>query len=167
MKNVIIGAIVGAIVGAGVSGAIVSTNANNSAMKPAAAAQTPAKAPEKQKTVYHINYKGGENDSAYMAALRNVNNHISAVGADKVDIKVVLHANGLDVLKNATSNEALRGQIQGLKAQHVAFQVCENTMVRNKIEMKDLYDASKEDIVASGVAELARLQHLGYAYIKP
>ena len=163
MKNVIIGAVVGAVVGAGVSSAIVSTNASTAAMKPAAA----AKAPEKQKTVYHINYKGGENDSAYLAALRNVNNHISAVGADKVDIKVVLHANGLDVLKSANGNDALRGQIQSLKAQHVAFQVCENTMVRNKIDIKELYDTTKDDIVASGVAELARLQHLGYAYIKP
>lgn len=158
MRNTIIGAVVGAIVGAVVAGGLMSTNANKAMA---------AKTPEKQKAVYHINYKGGENDSAYIAALRNVNNHIQAVGADKVDIKVVMHANGLDILKNAKSNEMLRGQVQGLKAQNVAFQVCENTMVRNKIDMKELYDTTKDDIVPSGVAELARLQNLGYAYIKP
>ena len=33
--------------------------------------------------------------------------------------------------------------------------------------MNDLYDVEKADIVPSGVAELAKLQAMGYTYIKP
>ena len=33
--------------------------------------------------------------------------------------------------------------------------------------MTDLYDVDDEDVVPSGVAEVAKLQLEGYAYIKP
>jgi intracellular sulfur oxidation DsrE/DsrF family protein len=49
----------------------------------------------KQKVVYHINYNGGEDDKAYRGALRNIQNHINAVGKDNMEIKVVLHGNGV------------------------------------------------------------------------
>ena len=44
----------------------------------------------KQKVVYHINYNGGEEDKAYRGALRNMQNHINAVGAENMEIKLVL-----------------------------------------------------------------------------
>ncbi len=46
----------------------------------------------RQKVVYHINY---DDPKLQTAALRNVQNHINAVGAENLDIKVVLHGNGL------------------------------------------------------------------------
>ena len=168
MKNIIIGAIVGAVVGAGVSGVIVSANANKPAAKPAAAAQTAAKAQEKQKVVYHINYAGGEQGRLYRAALTNIQNHIDAVGAPNLDLKVVMHGLGLDILKDAKEDDDLKKRIGSLKNQHVAFQVCDIALTRRKIDYtKDMFDVSKDDIVPSGVAELARLQNMGYAYIKP
>ena len=42
----------------------------------------------KQKVVYHINYDGGDADKAYRGALRNIQNHINAVGAENIEIKV-------------------------------------------------------------------------------
>ena len=65
----------------------------------------------KQKVVYHINYNGGDKDKRYRGAMRNIQNHINAVGADNMEIKVVLHGNGLGVLKSAKSNELLQGQV--------------------------------------------------------
>lgn len=122
----------------------------------------------KQKVVYHINYDGGKDDKAYRAALQNIQNHISAVGAENIDVKVVMHGNGLGVLKDAVTNEKLRGQVASLKSQNVGFQVCNNTLKGRKISYeKDLFDVYKEDIVPSGVAELSRLQQMGYTYIKP
>lgn len=122
----------------------------------------------KQKVVYHINYKGGEDDKAYQGAMRNIQNHINAVGAENIDIKVVLHGNGLGVLASAKKNDKLQGAVASLKSQNVAFEVCENTLKGRKINFEtDLFDVFKEDIVPSGVAEVARLQLLGYAYIKP
>jgi intracellular sulfur oxidation DsrE/DsrF family protein len=50
----------------------------------------------------------------------------------------------------------------------VAFQVCGNTLKGKQIDFEgDLYDVDEADIVPSGVAELSRLQGMGYSYIKP
>ena len=51
----------------------------------------------------------------------------------------------------------------------MAFQVCANTVKGRKVDVYgDLHDVDeKQDIVPSGVAELAHLQAKGYTYIKP
>ena len=59
----------------------------------------------KQKVVYHINYPGGPDDKKYRGALRNIQNHIYAVGADNMEIKVVMHGNGLGLLMSAKQNQ--------------------------------------------------------------
>lgn len=119
----------------------------------------------KQKVVYHINY----NDEAQLkAALGNVKNHISAIGQDKIDVKVVMHGNGVDLLKIANTDLNMQQKVIGLKQDGVAFEVCNNTLVGKKINYKnDLFDVSEKDIVPSGVAEVANLQQQGYVYIKP
>ncbi len=132
---------------------------------------------DKQKVVYHINY---DNPKAHAGALRNIQNHINAVGADNLDLKVVLHGNGLALLldpdaleklgkfKHANANDEMTARISALKDQGVDFQVCNNTLKGRKVDYTtDLYDVTEEDIVPSGVAEVAKLQAQGYAYIKP
>ncbi|NNF71546.1 MAG: hypothetical protein HKN02_05065 [Rhodobacteraceae bacterium] len=122
----------------------------------------------KQKVVCHINYDGGEDSRAYRGAMRNVQNHINAVGAENLEVKVVLHGNGLGLLMNAKKNDALQTAVSSLKGQNVNFHVCNNTLKGRKISCEDdLYDVWEEDIVPSGVAELSRLQQMGYTYIKP
>ena len=122
----------------------------------------------KQKVVYHINYNGGEEDKAYRVALRNVQNHINAVGKDNMEIKIVLHGNGVDLLKDAKTNEKLQMDVTSLKSQSVVFNVCNNTLVGRNIDYnKDLFEVFEDEIVPSGVAELSRLQQMGYTYIKP
>ena len=122
----------------------------------------------KQKVVYHINYNGGEDDKAYRGAMRNIQNHINAVGADNMEIKVVLHGNGLGLLMSARDDDKLQTQVGSLKSQKVAFHVCNNTLQGRKISYSDdLYDVWEEDIVPSGVAELSKLQQEGFTYIKP
>ncbi len=130
----------------------------------------------KQKVVYHINY---DNAKAQAGALRNIQNHINAVGKENLDLKVVLHGKGLTLLLEPTSSgntkfstgnatDAITAKIAGLKSQGVDFNVCANTLRGKKVNYEeDLYDVSKADIVPSGVAELAKLQALGYAYIRP
>ncbi len=54
----------------------------------------------KQKVVYHINY---DNPKAQAGALRNIQNHINAVGAENLDLKVVLHGNGPVLLLEPSS----------------------------------------------------------------
>jgi intracellular sulfur oxidation DsrE/DsrF family protein len=121
-----------------------------------------------QKVVYHLNEDGGEGDKNYLRALNNVQNHINAVGGDKLDLKIVVHGDGVNILKHAVTNQRLQGQVINLKAQKVSFLVCKNTLVQRKIDPeKDLFEVEKSDIVPSGVAEVARLQQQGYAYLKP
>lgn len=121
----------------------------------------------KQKVVYHINYDG-KSGTSYKSALGNIQNHINAVGAENIDVKVVLHGDGLGLLMSAKQDDTLQTRIGGLKTQNVAFKVCNNTLVGRDISWEDdLYDAWEEDIVPSGVAELSHLQQQGYTYIKP
>ncbi len=119
---------------------------------------------EKLKAVYHVN---SDDPMVLKAALGNIQNHINAIGKDKADIKVVMHGNGLAMLKLAKTDEDVKTTIDKLKFQGVAFNVCGNTLKAKKIDKGDLYDVSDKDIVPSGVAEIAILQSKGYAYIKP
>lgn len=131
----------------------------------------------KQKVVYHINY---DNPKQQAGALRNIQNHINAVGAENLELKVVLHGNGLAMLvepdalvnvpkfKHGNANDQMAAKISTLKGQGVQFNVCANTVKgRNVVVDRDLYDVSQNDIVPSGVAEVAKLQTMGYTYIKP
>ncbi|MEM8690120.1 MAG: DsrE family protein [Pseudomonadota bacterium] len=122
----------------------------------------------KQKVVYHINYDGGPDDKKYRGAMRNIQNHINAVGADNMEIKVVLHGNGLGLLMTAKENQKVQSAVTNLKTQNVTFQVCNNTLKGRKISYEnDLFEVFEEDIIPSGVAELSHLQQQGYTYIKP
>lgn len=121
-----------------------------------------------QKVVYHVNGMGGDGDRAYRGAMRNVQNHINAVGQENIDVIVVMHGNGVGMLARALENTDLQGQISSLKGQGVQFRVCNNTLVGREISYEDdLYDVWDTDIVPSGVAELSYLQAQGYTYVKP
>ena len=131
----------------------------------------------KQKVVYHVNYDNSQKQSG---ALRNIQNHINAVGADNLDIRVVMHGNGLSLIlkpealkevpkfKAANADQVMVQKIDKLKLQGVSFKVCANTLKGRQVNLeKHLYDASNADIVPSGVAELAHLQAQGFSYLRP
>ena len=99
----------------------------------------------KQKVIYHINY---DNPKQQAGALRNIQNHINAVGAENLEVKVVLHGNGLSLLtypeslsktklKQANATEEMQAKVDGLKTQGVQFNVCANTLKGKKISMED------------------------------
>lgn len=136
-----------------------------------------ASADAKQKVVYHIN---GDDPKQQAGALRNIQNHINAVGKDNIDLRVVMHGNGVSMVllpealeqvkgfKSANASPQMQATIDGLKAQGVHFEVCANTLEGRKVNREDhLYMVESADIVPSGVAELANLQGQGFSYIKP
>lgn len=131
----------------------------------------------KQKVVYHINY---DDPKLQVAALRNIQNHINAVGAENMELRVVLHGNGLSLLlfpdslaklpkfKHANATDEMAARIDGLKSQGVSFKICNNTVKGRNVDLEaDVYDADEADIVPSGVAELSYLQMQGFTYVKP
>ena len=131
----------------------------------------------KQKVVYHINY---DNPKRQAGALRNIQNHINAVGKENLDLRVVMHGNGLSlmllpeaigevkVFKNGNANDQMQAKIDGLKDQGVSFKICANTVKGRGVDVEEhLHNVDPEDIVPSGVAEAAHLQLQGFAYLKP
>ncbi|MGI9400766.1 MAG: hypothetical protein ACR2O0_05890 [Rhizobiaceae bacterium] len=76
----------------------------------------------KRKVVYHIYYNGGPDDKKYRGAMRNIQNHINAVGAENMEIKVVLHGNGVALLKTAKENKTFQTTVASLKSQNVEIQ---------------------------------------------
>ncbi len=119
----------------------------------------------KQKVVYHINYN---DEKKLKAAMKNIQNHINAVGKENLDLRVVTHGDGVALLKLANEKPEFQQVIDNLKKQGIKFNVCANTLKGKKINYKnDLWDVSEQDIVPSGVAEIAHLQAQGYTYIKP
>ncbi len=134
-----------------------------------------ATVPSKQKVVYHIN---GGDAAQQAAALGNIRNHLTAIGTDKVDVKVVMHGDGLSLLlppenlsqtkmKMANANPQMQARIDALKNDGVQFQICANTLQGRSIPTSALYGFQESDIVPSGVAQLSILQMQGYTYIKP
>jgi intracellular sulfur oxidation DsrE/DsrF family protein len=121
-----------------------------------------------QRVAYHINSPGGDENRYYFASMRNVQNHINAVGAGNLEVAVVMHGNGIGLVGNAVDDTQLQTVISSLKGQGVRFVVCANTLSGRNIDWEnDLYDVWEEDIVPSGVAELSHLQAQGYTYIHP
>ena len=105
-----------------------------------------------RKVVYHINYPGGPDDKKYKGALRNIQNHINAVGVENLDLKVVMHGNGVGLVMNAKQSDALQTAIGSLKGQNVTFHVCANTLRGREISYEnDLYDTWEQDIVPSAL----------------
>jgi len=128
-------------------------------------ADAPSKRYSKQKVVYHINY---DDPKQQAGAMRNIQNHINAVGKENLDLRVVMHGNGVSLLKRANESPDFESKVANLKSQNIQFKVCSNTLRGKKISYEnDLYDVDKADIVPSGVAELAHLQAQGFTYIKP
>jgi len=131
----------------------------------------------KQKVVYHINV---DDPKVQKSALGNIQNHINAVGSENIEIRVVMHGNGLSLVlkpealkdlpkfKAANADDNMIQRIDYLKAQGVTFNVCANTVKGRNVNIEtQIYDASQSDIVPSGVAELSYLQGAGFTYVKP
>ncbi len=129
----------------------------------------------KQSIAYHVNYDDAKRQAG---ALRNIQNHINAVGAENMDLRVIMHGKGLSMLllsdeaqhtklPRGNADEQQQAKIDNLKSQGVAFKVCANTLRGKKISLDQLHDAQQSDVVPSGVAEVAHLQDKGFSYLRP
>ena len=126
---------------------------------------TPAGYYQDQKVVYHNDGGGPDNAAYFKRMLNSIKNHIEAVGKDHIEIRVVDHGAGVDLFQMAQTDKLLAGQIDYLRAQGVRFLICANTLKERQIDWHTLYGVKEDDIVPSGVAELARLQGMGFVYI--
>ena len=122
---------------------------------------------EEQKVVYHVTNSGGFRNRSYKNLLVVMSNHLAAVGDAWIDMRIALQGDGLDLLVAAKSNPELAQKIDALKARGVHFVVCWNTLVSRGIDPeKAMHGVRREDIVQSSMAEVAKLLHAGYVYLK-
>jgi len=124
---------------------------------------------DKQKVVYHVN-----NIHTATGALRNVKNHLNALGDKNVEIIVVTHSSGAFAMvdgamgkKNKKTGKVynFNDTIAGLANRGVKFQICANTIRGKKIDKNKVNENA--EIIPSGVAHVAHLQQKGYLYVKP
>lgn len=116
-----------------------------------------------QKVVYHVN----DINKAY-GALRNVKNHLNALGDKNADIVVVTHSSGAFTLVDGAQDKRGRSfdsTIQTLANRGVRFEICANTIRGKKIDKNKIN--LNAHITPSGVARVADLQQQGYIYVKP
>jgi len=117
----------------------------------------------RQKVVYHINY---DDPAAQAGALRNLQNHINAVGKENLDLKVVLHGKGLSLLlepdaaaetrlPRGNATEEIEAKISVLKAQGVRFKVCANTLLESlKNPSMDFSDTPDKNAIFVGLRQI-------------
>ena len=117
-----------------------------------------------QQVVYHVNY--GE-ISRINATLRNINNHIEAVGEDAIDLKVVVHGPALEYFIEAKNDPAKQMSLDSLRFQNVQFLICGNTLLGYHLTREALYEVAEEDIVQAGLPAIVALQQTGYIYVRP
>jgi len=123
----------------------------------------------KQKVVYHVN-----NIHTATGALRNVKNHLNALGDENIELIVVTHSSGAFSLvdgsmgkKSSKSGKVynFNDTIAGLANRGVKFQICANTIRGKKIDKNKISEFA--EVIPSGVAQVADLQQKGYLYVKP
>ena len=132
-----------------------------------AGSEAPAGHYADQKVVYHNGGSGPDEAAYFKRLLANLRNHVEAVGKAHVEIRVVSLGYGVGLFQSAANDKELAGRIDALKGMGVRFLVCANTLRERKIDRTTLYGVGEDDLVPSGVAELARLQAMGFAYIHP
>lgn len=114
------------------------------------------------KAVYHLT--NGIDEA--QRGMGNIRNHLAADPTAR--IVVVSNGAGIDFMLDGAKDRnghPFDETIAELKAKGVEFRLCRNTIVSRKIEPSDINP--NVTIVLSGVAEAARLQQEGYAYLRP
>ena len=114
------------------------------------------------RVVYHIDNAAAQG----LKGLRNVRNHLDV--DPQARITVVTHADGVDFLMEGAKDPAgnlYTGLVSALVNRGVKFEVCEITL-RNRNLKKEQF-IQEADFTPSGVVRLTKLQHQGWAYLKP
>ncbi|HWA82218.1 MAG TPA: DsrE family protein [Fimbriimonadaceae bacterium] len=108
--------------------------------------------------VIEVNVPG---TNAYGLVLNNIENLKKAMAPDPVDVEVVCHGSGIDMLR---TGNGLGKRMEVLARKGVVFAACANTIRGKHIDRKKLYSFIR--VVPSGVAEVVKKQEAGWSYLK-
>jgi len=128
-----------------------------------AAGPAPAAAPATAAdTREHAIFAVSDDDTKkWNLTLGNIGNAIEGLGAESADIELVVYGPGIAMLKK---DSPVADRIAEAQKRGVHVYACQNSMRGYHLEQADL--APGVGIVPSGVVELIRRQHAGYAYVR-
>ena len=119
--------------------------------------------PKRHKIFYHLDEPGPDRARAVLV---NIENHVNVVGWKNIEaLELVVHGPALRTFLAKDIDPEVRGKLETLLAGGLRFDACQITMMRQRIELKDLIEGATP--VPSGVVRVMELQEAGYAYIKP
>ena len=122
-----------------------------------------AEQPKRHKVFYHLDEPGVDRARA---VLTNIENHVHVVGWKNIEaLELVVHGPALRTFLAKDIDPEVRGKLETLLAGGLRFDACQNTMARQKIDLKDLVEGATP--VPSGVVRVMELQEAGYAYVRP
>ncbi len=122
------------------------------------AADAAASTPVREQAIFAVS----DADSAkWNLTLGNIANALDGIGADKADIELVVYGPGIAMLKK---DSAVADRVAAALGRGVRIAACQNSMRAFKLEAADLVPGV--GVVPSGVVELIRREHAGYAYVR-
>ncbi|HEY9025920.1 MAG TPA: DsrE family protein [Burkholderiaceae bacterium] len=124
---------------------------------PAAIAAAPAEAAREQ-AIFAVS---DDDTKKWNLTLGNIGNAIEGIGAGAADIELVVYGPGIAMLKK---DSPVADKLAAALAKGVRIVACQNSMRGYHLEQSDL--APGVGSVPSGVVELIRRQHAGYAYVR-
>jgi len=128
---------------------------------PAPAATTAAAAAAPDSKEHAIFAVSDDDAKKWNLTLGNIGNAIEGIGADAADIELVVYGPGIAMLKK---DSPVADKIAAAQNKGVRIVACQNSMRGYHLEQADL--APGVGSVPSGVVELIRRQHAGYAYVR-
>jgi uncharacterized protein len=138
------------------AGAVLAAN-----LVPQPAAVSPSAAPaetHKERAIFAVS---DADPQKWNLTLGNMSNAIEGFGADSVDIELVVYGPGIAMLKK---DSVVAARLAGALKAGVRIAACQNSMRGFNLEAADLVPGVTP--VPSGVVELIRRQHAGYAYVR-
>ena len=128
------------------------------------AAAAPALAQQKKPAAKHrVIFQVSDNDPArWNLALSNAKNVQADLGAQNVQIEIVVYGPGLNMLK---AESPVAGGLAAALDTNVGLIACENTMQNTKVARDEMYGGIS--YVQAGVTHIMKRQQEGWAYIRP
>jgi len=124
-----------------------------------AAAPAQTAAPPKQRAVLQVS---DADPQKWNLALNNAKNVQDDLGAEAVELEIVVYGPGIGMLK---ADSPVGKRVADALKSGVKVVACENTMRAQKLVYADMLPAI--GYVPAGVTELMRKQQQGWAYIRP
>lgn len=113
----------------------------------------------RQKVVFQVSV---DEPKSWNLVLNNARNVQQELGANNVDVEIVVYGPGIGMLK---FDSVVANRIDEAVGNGIAVVACENTMKAQKLAKADMLASA--GFVPAGVVELMKKQKEGYAYIRP